>query len=93
MGARETYQSSVASAEATKLATLQKATLTAQESINAVGVNAGKNPMLGVALADDATIRAANKTLQASQLSAEATKQTSINSARSILQQTDTAPA
>jgi hypothetical protein len=38
-------------------ATLGTAANTEQESINAVGVDVGKNPAFGVALADDVTIR------------------------------------
>jgi len=53
MGARETYFASVASAEKTKLATLQTAATTEQETINAVGVNAGKPPAFGYSVADE----------------------------------------
>jgi hypothetical protein len=49
MTARDAYQASVASAEKTKVATNQANALTAQETINGSGVNAGTNPALGVA--------------------------------------------
>jgi hypothetical protein len=83
---RDTYQASVVVAEAAKLATLQKAAMTQQEAINAVGVNIGANPMLGVTAAHDTIIKAANVTQQATAQKAEHDKQVAINNARSVLQ-------
>jgi hypothetical protein len=94
MTARDTYNSSVTSAEKTKLGTLQTATVTLQESINAVGVNAGKPPAFGYSAADDLTIRNACKTYQTTALKAEHDKQVAVNNARSTLQGTgDVGPA
>jgi hypothetical protein len=49
MTARSVYEAAVKAAEVARLATIQAATLTAQEKINASGVGVGANPALGVA--------------------------------------------
>jgi hypothetical protein len=79
---RSNFESDCKTAETTKLATLQTAATTQQESINAVGVNAGKPPAFGYSAADDLTIRNACKTYYATALSAEATKQVTITNSR-----------
>jgi hypothetical protein len=88
MGARETYQTSVNNAEAAKIASNVTNANTAQESINAVGVNIGANPALGVTAAHDATIRAANVTYREALLTAEKTKQATIQVANDVLRNT-----
>ena len=88
MTARTTFDASVKSAESSKLATLMVAANTHQEAINAVGVNIGANPMLGVTAAHDAIIKAANVTLQTTAQKAEHDKQVAINNARATLQAT-----
>ena len=79
---RSQFESDCRSAEKAKAATIQTAVNTQQESINAVGVNIGANPMLGVTAAHDATIRAANATFQGTALTAEHLKQVTITNSR-----------
>jgi hypothetical protein len=70
------------------VASNQSNTLTAQESINAVGVNIGANPMLGVTAAHDATIRAANVTYQQAKQTATVVEQAALDVALATLRNT-----
>lgn len=91
MSARSTFEAVVApsavpgSAANVRVATNQTNALTAQESINAVGVNIGANPAFGVTAAHDATIRAANATYQVARATACATEQSTIQVAKDVL--------
>lgn len=94
MTARTTYEASCVTANSTVVANHISTTNTAQESINAAGVNAGKPLARGVAAADDVTIRNANKTYLYSRMLNEMAKQVSIQSAKDTLRATgDSAPA
>ena len=92
---RSQYESDIKTAEATKLGTLQTATVTQQEAINAVGVNAGKPPAFGYSAADALTIKNACATYQATAQTAEATKQVTITNSRAknLQNNSDTGPA
>ena len=79
---RSTYEADCKTAESTKLATLQTAANTEQESINAVGVNAGKPPAFGYSLADALTIKNASATYQTTARKAEHDKQQTISNSR-----------
>ena len=79
---RSTFESDCRTAEKAKAATIQTAVNTAQESINAVGVNIGTNPMLGVTASHDATIRAANVTYLQTALKAEHDRQQTVSNSR-----------
>lgn len=93
MTVRDTYQASVKTASVAKVASNVVNANTHQESINAVGVNIGANPQLGVTAAHQATIMTANETYNANKQNAEMVKQVAIQAAKDILRQTDTAPA
>jgi len=91
MTARETYSSSVASAETTKKATLDAIPGTFQETVNASGVNVGYNTINGNYT--NFAVKTANSTKIASIDSAERTKQASVQAARETLRGTgDTGP-
>jgi hypothetical protein len=89
----QTYQASVNSATTTRVASNQANALTAEESIAAQTVNAGNPSGRGVSQSADTQIRAANAAYVAAKQTACMLEQVAINNARSILQQTDTAPA
>lgn len=94
MTARDTYNASVATALATKVASNTNNTLTAQETINVTGVNAGLNPARGASAAFDAAVRTSNATLYAARKVAEMTKQVAIQAAKDTLRATgDSHPA
>jgi hypothetical protein len=94
---RSTYESDQKTAEATKLATLQAATDTQQETISQLGAHptGGTSLAAGVSSANDAKIRTANATYQTTALSAEATKQVTITNSRAknLQNNGDTGPA
>jgi hypothetical protein len=71
---RSTYESSVAGSNTTLINSNQANALTAQESINAVGVNIGAHPSFGLTAGHDATVRAANVTYQVAKQMAAATQ-------------------
>ena len=65
-----------------------------QETINALGVNAGTPLAFGVSLANDATIRKANATYIAAKQTAAQTQQATIQVAKDTLRSTgDVGPA
>jgi len=88
LSARDTFNASVASAETTKLTTFQKATNTAQESINVATINQGINPARGLTDTQIASVKAANVAFQVTAQKAEHDKQVAINNARDALRAT-----
>lgn len=94
MGARDTYISSVKTAEITKAATNSANANAAQETINASGVNAGNPTGRGAGSALMTATANANAALAAARLLAEHNKQVSIQAAKDTLRSTgDVAPA
>jgi hypothetical protein len=90
---RSVYEQSVANAQAPLVASNNSASLSAQESINAVGVNIGANTALGVTAAHDLTIRQANAAYIAAKQAAASTQMQTIQTARDLLaSQGDTGP-
>jgi len=79
---RSVYESDCKSAEATKLGTLQSATVTQFATIDAVGVNAGKPPAFGYSAADDLTIRTACATYKNTAQKASHDAQVTITNSR-----------
>jgi hypothetical protein len=88
MTARTTFEAAALAANVTKTATLATLTNTTQEAVNAVGVNIGANPMLGVSAAHDLTIRAANVTAQATAQKASHDAQMAVTNAKATLRAT-----
>lgn len=96
MGARDTYISSVKSAESAKVATEITAEGAKQETINQSGCNVGYYSGKGGSgeAAFQAAVKSANQARFATAASAEQTKQNAINAARDTLRATgDLAPA
>lgn len=85
MTARDTYQSSVKSAEGSKVATVSTAETTKQETINASGVNVGYNLQTGNYANLAAAVKSANTAKIATLNTAEHAKQVAINVARDTL--------
>jgi hypothetical protein len=94
MTVRDTYNASVVTAVTKRIATLQGAANTAQESINAVGVNVGANPQLGCSDSQIAAIKAANVQYQVTKAKAGHDEHAAIQVAKDLLRsQGDFAPA
>lgn len=85
MTARDTYQSSVKSAASAKTATLTANQATAQETINANGVNVGYNLQTGNYANLATAVKNANIAKWNADFAAEQTKQASIAAARDTL--------
>jgi len=83
--ARQTYQTSVANAEATARTTIAAAATTCQEAINAAGDNQGLNPQLGAGAAIIAKIATAQANFAASANAANATCNATKAAARETL--------
>jgi hypothetical protein len=93
MTARSTFESSLKNAGPTCVQSLTNASAAAIASINAVGVDIGSNPMLGVTSGHDASIRAANTALQVAQQASQVAKQATEDAAKATLRNTgDLAP-
>lgn len=93
MTARDTYNSTVATAAQTKAATLLSAEAAKQETINASGCNVGYNLQTGNYANFAAAIKSAINAKAASVAAAEATKQATIAAARDTLRNAgDVAP-
>ena len=94
MTARDTYVAAVVSANLTKAATNVANSNTAQETINASGVNAGNPTGRGAGSAVMTATANANAALAAARVLAEHNKQVAIQAAKDTLRSTgDTAPA
>ncbi len=85
MSARDTYISSVKSAETSKVATLVAADATKQETINANGCNVGYNLQTGNYANFASSVKNANIARWNTTFSVEQAKQASIAAARDTL--------
>ena len=93
MTSRDTYNSSVKSAVAAKTATITANQTTAQETINANGVNVGYTLQTGNYANFAAGVKAANQAKRDADFAAEQTKQAAIMVARDTLRDSgDKAP-
>ena len=83
-----TIPATTKNAETTKIATINSSALTAQETINAVGVGVGANFALGASSSQNTTTINANNTLNAARQQAEMLKQVTIDNARDVVRGT-----
>ena len=88
MTARQTFSSSVASAEATKVVAVTTAVAAAQETINQSGCNVGYNLQTGNYANFAAGVKSANAAKLAALNAAEVARQQSIMVARDTLRST-----
>ena len=88
MTARDTYQSSIKSAAATKTATLTANELTKQETINASGVNVGYNLQSGNFANFDTATKSAVQAKRDADFGAEVARQKAADAAREALRAT-----
>ena len=87
MAIRDVYNSTVASAESAKAASIASAELTRQEAVNASGNNVGfhQGVSTGSSAAFEAAIKSANAAKLASVYAAEVARQASLAAARDTL--------
>jgi hypothetical protein len=88
MISRDTYNASIASAEATARATIATAAITFQEAVNAVGDNVGANPQLGATATTIGKIATAQAAYVASCNAANATANATKDAAKATLRAT-----
>lgn len=92
MAARDTYNSTVATAEVTKAASIASAETVKQEAINASGCNTGfhQGVSTGSSASYEAAVKAANAAKLAAVTNAEIARQASLAAARDTLRNAGT---